>query len=533
MIKRVFTKQKKALIQYTLLIFILFSLILFFTTSLLQYKLNESKKNDLLTSEQKLINVESKTVTNKINRITSDLLFISDCLRMYDKGNGDYSEVAKLWMAFSNRKKNYDQIRFIDVDGNEVIRVNHQEGGSVLVDKTELQNKKDRYYFADTIKLEKNQIYISKLDLNKENNIIDDPIKPMLRVSMPYYDQNGTLKGITILNYSANDMFEKVKDVTLVSNGDIFMLNEDGYWLYDSKNSSNEWSFMYEDKLDNSFANNYPDDWKAIQKNKNGYHISRQGVFVYSNIITNQVFAIENSDYSLVLGSGDWMLVSYISPDTKYGALITESFGVMLLDIALNNHMLYILILIIAIIMAVLISNNKNAKERMKYFSEYDVMTGVYNRRAGIKKLSQIHKNMSKNECQISICFVDINGLKEVNDALGHEAGDELILSVINAIKKSIRSNDFVARLGGDEFLIIFEGLNESTSEEIWKRVVEEYTSINEKENRKYVISASHGIETFECDSIEYIDAIVNRADEKMYDEKRRIKKDLKVLRNL
>jgi GGDEF domain-containing protein len=87
--------------------------------------------------------------------------------------------------------------------------------------------------------------------------------------------------------------------------------------------------------------------------------------------------------------------------------------------------------------------------------------------------------------------------------------------------------------LGGDEFLIIFEGLNEIQSEQIWERITDEYKHINETENRRYLISVSHGIETFHCGSHEDIDTIVNRADNKMYAEKREIKKDLVVLRDI
>lgn len=533
MIKTILKKYKKTFFQYMLFVFLLFSMVFFSISSLLQYKLNESKKNELLNSEQRLVDVENKTINNKINKITSDILYISDCLRMYDKGDGDYSEIEKQWLAFSNRKKSYDQIRFIDVAGNEVVRVNQKNDGAVLVKKEDLQNKKDRYYFTETIKLGKKQIYISMLDLNVENNIIEEPIKPMLRVSMPYYNQEGKLKGIAILNYAAEDMLEQVKEVSSSRNGDIFMLNADGYWIYDSKNSSNEWSFMYENKANVSFSNHYPKEWKSIKNNKSGYEISSNGVFIYSNSITSQVFEIDNSEYSLVLGSGDWSLVSYLSSETQNGKLFTENLGLMLTGIMKNNFIWYTLIFVFSIIIATLVSINKSERERIKYFSEYDVMTEVYNRRAGLEKLTQLYKDMSKNNCEISICFIDINGLKEINDALGHESGDELILSVINGIKKCIRNNDFVARLGGDEFLIIFEGLDERKAEEIWGRIIDEYAIVNENENRSYLISVSHGIETFRCDSNKYIDAIVNRADEKMYDEKRRIKKDLKVLRNI
>jgi diguanylate cyclase (GGDEF)-like protein len=176
---------------------------------------------------------------------------------------------------------------------------------------------------------------------------------------------------------------------------------------------------------------------------------------------------------------------------------------------------------------------DKLAKERIKYFSEYDTMTGALNRRAGFEVLNKIYQDFMKNKGNVSICFCDINGLKEVNDNLGHESGDEIILSVVNVINKNIRDTDYVVRLGGDEFLIIFVDSNIEQSENVWDKIYNEFMRINEVEDRKYIISASHGIEEFRFNADEYIDQIINLADEKMYNEKRIIKKDFEVLKKI
>lgn len=533
MIINVIKKQKRVLIQYSLGLFLVLGLAILIVTSLLQYKINEVKKSELLKSEQNIVGVENTIIFNKINRISGDLLYVADCLRLNDKGTKDYKEAEKQWIAFSNRKTLYDQIRFIDVEGNEVIRVNYNQRGAVLVDKDDLQNKKDRYYFTDTINLKESEIYISKLDLNIENSAIEEPIKPMIRISMPYYDSEGELQGIVILNYLANDLLNQIEKVASTSNGKFFLLNADGYWIYDSKNPENSWSFMYDNKKDISFSNKYKTEWDAIQSKDSGNLINENGVFVYSKVITSKTFVLDNTGYSFVLGSGDLTLVSYMSSDSDNGKLFTQSFLLSELMIIKNSYYLYIFTLLISIIISVLVAINKNEKDEIKYFSEYDVMTGVYNRRAGFEKLSRLYKNTGRENCIISVCFIDINGLKEVNDALGHEAGDELILSVIAGIKNNIRNHDFVARLGGDEFLIIFEGLNESKSEEIWERIIKEYNEVNDTKNRRYLISVSHGIEVFKCDSNQFIDEIINHADEKMYNEKREIKKNLKVIRTI
>mgnify|MGYP006342030229 FL=1 len=81
--------------------------------------------------------------------------------------------------------------------------------------------------------------------------------------------------------------------------------------------------------------------------------------------------------------------------------------------------------------------------------------------------------------------------------------------------------------------MIVFETAPKEQAEAIWQNIVQYYERINERENRKYLISVSHGIETFHCDTNEYIDSVINHADEKMYDEKREIKKSLQVIRGL
>ena len=524
-------KQKSVIIRYALGIFLILGIAVLIVSSLIQFEIRVVKRKELLKNEQNIIGAENTIISNKINRISGDLLYVADCLRLNDDGTKDYEDVEKQWLAFSNRKTLYDQIRFIDMDGNEVIRINYDPDGSLLVDQADLQNKKDRYYFTDTMNLKKEKIYISKLDLNVENNVIEDPIKPMLRISMPYFDSKGEQKGMIILNYLASDLLNQMKKIATTSNGNPSLINADGYWIYDSENPENNWAFMYEDKMKISFKNRYKAEWKEIHGKDSGQIINKNGVFIFSKSITSQTFKQDNTGYKIVLGSGDLTLVSHLSSDSDNGKLFTNSFWQNELTTLKNSYYLYVFLFFISVIISVLVTINKNEKAKIKFFSEYDTMTGVYNRRAGFEKLSQLYKNSESKNSTISVCFIDINGLKEVNDALGHEAGDELILSVIAGIKNNIRNNDFVARLGGDEFLIIFEGMNESKAEEIWSRIIHEYDEVNDAEGRKYVISVSHGIEVFQSNSNQFIDVIINNADEKMYNEKRKIKKDLKVLR--
>jgi len=530
LIDKAINKDTKKTILYTLGVFLILSLVFFLITLVIQINTDTVLKNEIMSQEEQLVDVEKTIIANKVNRLTTDLLYVTDALKMGDNGRGDYSNVEDHWLAFANRKMIYDQIRFIDADGNEVIRVNYTDAGAILTDSAELQNKADRYYFTEAIGLADDQIYISKLDLNMENNQIEQPIKPMIRLATPYYGARGQLEGIVVLNYSAADLLSQVEKIASTSQGQIFMLNADGYWLYHSGDTSKAWSFMYDNRLEESFKNDFPDIWQTIQTEGSGSRISDTGVFNYLKIMTDDQFALDSNN-SLALGLGDWTIVSYIPPDTDDGQLLTGNLFDTVLLVLKNNLMAYFLIFTLALFLGALLTINKMKNDEIKYFSEYDAMTGIFNRRTGFEKLAQLYKSTEKNKSEISVCFIDINGLKDVNDYLGHDVGDELILTITKGIQNKIRVNDFVARLGGDEFLIIFEGLDETGAEAVWQRIVAEFEQINETENRRYVISASHGIETFGGGSNEYIDTIINQADEKMYREKKVIKKDLKIIR--
>jgi diguanylate cyclase (GGDEF)-like protein len=533
MFQRTIKGEFKKIARYTVLFFLILSMGYLTIAVIVKTNENRIQRENVLNVQRELADVEREIISNKINRLVSDVLYMADSFQLNSTGEDGYANLKRQWLVFSERKKIYDQIRFIDMNGDERVRVNYSDTGAQIVGDAELQSKKNRYYFGDTITLQKNQVCISPLDLNVENGEVEQPEKPMIRLSTPCYDSNGQQQGIVVLNYSAQDMLQQVKNIASTGIGAVYMLNADGYWLYNSADSSTEWSFMYKDRTQHSFAATYPTVWQQILPSNNGVWVSDQGVFNYTNVLANQAFVLESGEGGIHMAGGDWYIVSYIAPQSKVGRLFNGGMATLVLETMQENPFVYLMILAVAFLLASFVFFNKLERDRIRYFSEYDVMTGVYNRRAGFAKLDQLYKAGSRHECHISICFIDINGLKEVNDFLGHEAGDELILTVAEGIRQHIRKTDFVSRLGGDEFLIVFETALKEQAEAIWQNIVQYYEKINEHENRKYLVSVSHGIETFHCDTNEYIDSVINHADEKMYNEKREIKKNLRVIRDL
>ena len=170
-------------------------------------------------------------------------------------------------------------------------------------------------------------------------------------------------------------------------------------------------------------------------------------------------------------------------------------------------------------------------KEMSLYFNElmFDQLTKVYTRKSGLAKLSKLVGQDNRRKLHFSLCFIDINGLKMVNDILGHNYGDELIVSAIDVIKNEIREDDYVIRMGGDEFLIVFSNINSQIAETIWERINARYEEINVTEDKPFLISVSHGIVEYEHVNRSRIDDLIKRADDKMYVEKKYLKEAVKI----
>ncbi|AKA69069.1 GGDEF domain-containing protein [Clostridium scatologenes] len=170
------------------------------------------------------------------------------------------------------------------------------------------------------------------------------------------------------------------------------------------------------------------------------------------------------------------------------------------------------------------IEDRIRAEEKLKYFAAIDTLTGCYNRGMGIALLENEIKSIRRNKGIFSICYIDVNGLKYVNDNFGHFEGDELIVTMCKSIKKAVREKDILCRLGGDEFLVLFSNSEIKNVENIVERIKSNISMENEKKIKPYYISFSYGIFEVDYDSNLSIDEIIRKADAKMYENKQKYK---------
>jgi diguanylate cyclase (GGDEF)-like protein len=161
------------------------------------------------------------------------------------------------------------------------------------------------------------------------------------------------------------------------------------------------------------------------------------------------------------------------------------------------------------------ITDRKRAEERTRYLVQHDVLTEVKNR--AFYQDQTAHLN-SRGPFPVGVIGVDVNGLKRVNDRLGHSAGDALLRRAARALTSAIGASGDVARMGGDEFACLLPGCDEETLRKLCAAIENAVDAQNEQPNEP-TLSVSVGYAV--CERTGELDDALRRADAAMYSAKR------------
>ncbi|MGN7613746.1 diguanylate cyclase domain-containing protein [Magnetococcales bacterium HHB-1] len=167
------------------------------------------------------------------------------------------------------------------------------------------------------------------------------------------------------------------------------------------------------------------------------------------------------------------------------------------------------------------IAERKKLAEKLRRQAELDFLTGLPNRALFHDRLNQVLLMNERASCEaIVLMFIDLDRFKWVNDTLGHEAGDLLLIEVANRLQSCVRKTDTVARLGGDEFTIIFPHIQPTSfSEQIAKKILRQLTQPFILNQQVVQISGSIGI-TISPQDGSHPDTLIKNADTAMYQAK-------------
>lgn len=241
-----------------------------------QQKLQAQETAELKIAEQLLL--------HDFENASTDLQFLAQTPALQhfinDAGKAEKQRVTELFFSMAQTKRRYDQIRYIDNSGIEKIRVNLSDNQAVTVPDSGLQNKSQRYFFRDMLRLGAGEIYTSPLDLSIEYGRIETPYKPILRFGTPMFDRAGKKQGFLMFSYLGQELLGDFTQA-MREKQHAMLLNQDGYWL-SNPDPALEWGFMF--GRDDTFGKYHPDAWARISTAQQGSMLTAKGLYTFITV---------------------------------------------------------------------------------------------------------------------------------------------------------------------------------------------------------------------------------------------------------
>jgi diguanylate cyclase (GGDEF)-like protein/PAS domain S-box-containing protein len=167
------------------------------------------------------------------------------------------------------------------------------------------------------------------------------------------------------------------------------------------------------------------------------------------------------------------------------------------------------------------VTERREMESRLEHMAHFDMLTGVPNRQLFLERLEQSISLARRHQERLALLFIDLDGFKEINDNLGHEAGDAVLREIALRLHSEIRESDTVARVGGDEFVVLINTLQSSDNlEGIVRKLLEGITLPILLSGELHVIGASIGVSLFPEHGHD-VASLLSNADSAMYMSKR------------
>lgn len=515
---------------YALINFLIFSAILSIGLTAIYFFGISQKREAFISTEQAELAMVASSLLEEQSGVLEDLYLLASLqetvklLRRQPDPNRTV-EYASLMLMKSRRK--YDQLRILDIDGMERMRVNDNNGTPSIVPESELQDKSKRAYYLEARNLLPGEVYLSPLDLNVEDEKIEIPFKPMLRYVMPVTDQDESIIGYVIINYLADRLMTRAEQVALHQSETHWLLNPEGYYLF-GPDPDRLWGFQIPERAGHSLRMEDPELWTLLQNQDSGY-LDRKKSFRFFKTVNLTDFSSKflNALYGYTMripsdekaASRKW----YFVMDADKGLWLKET-AVLRESILLLGVFGMLMLLAISIIVARITQANREMKEQLVKDATFDELTGAYNRKAGYLLIKTCIENSRRTKETSILCFIDANNLKLINDSFGHELGDRFLVGLVESLKETIRRTDRIIRYGGDEFIALLQKCDEGKAAELLERAKVSLRKKGEAQGSKVPWSFSHGSVVFNGNQPDEADALIRQADALMYRHKQAYK---------
>lgn len=296
-LKKIFTKPKGIKTKFIFTFLLLASIPLSIASIYGVYYSVEILEDITLRHLGYELSSKSGDIEKLLKNIHRDVLFLSRFFVISEladfkgpKGSEEFEHlrrrVESASLIFSKTHPYYYQIRYIDSNGYEMIRVDSDGRDSTIIPAARLQYKGDRYYFKEAIKYSDGLCYVSPMDFNIERGEIESPRKPVVRVATPVFDSGGRKAGIFIINLYASFLIQQMKELNISGGGTTFLVNRQGFYLsqLNSKGAENKpFELGFTEGLGKDYSTNVV---SSILSGKPGMIKTSKSIMSYAPIFT-------------------------------------------------------------------------------------------------------------------------------------------------------------------------------------------------------------------------------------------------------
>lgn len=261
-----------------------------------------------------VVALQALVIERELEAVAANALYFAEqgIVRDFLAGQRSRAEIEREYLYFCRVSGVYDQLRLIGPDGHEILRVNYRNGDPAAVPVPELQDKGDRYYFRLGWPLERQQIYLSPLDLNVEHEAIEEPWKPVMRLATPVFDETGAKRAILVFNYLGRSLLERLSAVAAQAPGWSGLVNPGGFYL-EGPRPDLSWGFQFD--REPTFAREHPAAWTAIRDPESGAFTTDEGFFTFRTVHPGGRFGVSSQEYPSEL-----KVISFVPMDVAYAA---------------------------------------------------------------------------------------------------------------------------------------------------------------------------------------------------------------------
>lgn len=466
-------------------------------------------------------------------------------------------QLADLLVAVLAEHPEYVQVRLIDAgqNGLERVRIDRLAAGSPQlhrVDRDQLQEKAHLPYVFRTLTLPRDGIFLSSIAINRERGKHADLDRPSLQIATPVMNPNGAPLGAAVINVDLNRLFTLLKS-DLAPDTSLYLANNWGDFLIHPDPAR---AFAFDQGRRERVQDDFPSTAALIENGSDK-------ILVHDAPGQEAPVVASFLRVDLPQDDGPRFVVIGLSKPLALVTADADSLGAITLYIVLGASAL-------AMLTAIVVARNvtgplRQMVDAVRHFSQdqkpvplpldrhdeigllarsvdemqrqiasqldtlhrhqleldhqarHDALTGLPNRTMFFDRLELALARSRRSGLPLALFYLDLDCFKEINDRLGHAAGDIVLQAVGQRLLASVREVDTVARLGGDEFVILIDGVSDPAPlSMIAQKVLAALAESIACRGQPLTLGASIGISTFPADGTSSTE-LIGRADDAMY----------------